>query len=81
MNIILADVDGGLINAWNSIASDNVHVTTYQGSIFEIECDALVSPANSFGFMDGSLDFAISEFFGWHVQDRLQEAIKSKHSG
>lgn len=81
MNIVLADIDGGLIKAWNSIAGDNVHVSTYQGSIFEVECDALVSPANSFGFMDGSLDFAISEFFGWHVQDRLQEAIKSKHSG
>jgi len=81
MNIVLADIDGGLIKAWNSIAGDNVHVSTYQGSIFEVECDALVSPANSFGFMDGSLDFAISEFFGWHVQDRLQEAIKSKHNG
>jgi len=81
MNIVLADIDGNLINAWNDIASNNAHVTTYQGSIFEVECDALVSPANSFGFMDGSLDFAISEFFGWHVQDRLQEAIKSKHNG
>lgn len=49
MNIVLADVDGGLIEAWNSIAGDNPHVSTYQGSIFEVECDALVSPANSFG--------------------------------
>lgn len=81
MNIILADVDGNLINAWNDIASNNVYVTTYRGSIFEVECDALVSPANSFGFMDGSLDFSISEYFGWHVQDRLQDAIKSKHHG
>jgi O-acetyl-ADP-ribose deacetylase (regulator of RNase III) len=81
MNIVLADIEGNLINAWNDIAPNNTNVTTYQGSIFEVECDALVSPANSFGFMDGSLDFAISEFFGWHVQDRLQEAIKSKHSG
>jgi O-acetyl-ADP-ribose deacetylase (regulator of RNase III) len=81
MKIVLADIDGSLIKAWSGIASGNPHVSTYQGSIFEVECDALVSPANSFGFMDGSLDFAISEFFGWHVQDRLQEAIKSKHSG
>ncbi len=29
MNIVLADIDGGLIKAWNSIASDNVHVSTY----------------------------------------------------
>jgi len=81
MNIVLADIEGNLINAWNDIASNNSNVTTYQGSIFEVECDALVSPANSFGFMDGSLDFEISEFFGWHVQNRLQEAIKSKHNG
>jgi len=80
MNIVLADIEGNLINAWNDIASNNSNVTTYQGSIFEVECDALVSPANSFGFMDGSLDFEISEFFGWHVQNRLQEAIKSKHN-
>jgi O-acetyl-ADP-ribose deacetylase (regulator of RNase III) len=81
MNIVLADVDGGLINAWNDVASNNTYVTTHQGSIFGVECDALVSPANSFGFMDGSLDFSISEYFGWHVQDRLQDAIKSKHHG
>ena len=81
MNIVLADIEGNLINAWNDIASNNSNITTYQGSIFEVECDALVSPANSFGFMDGSLDFEISEFFGWHVQNRLQEAIKSKHNG
>jgi O-acetyl-ADP-ribose deacetylase (regulator of RNase III) len=81
MNIVLADIEGNLINAWNDVASNNTDVVTYQGSIFDVECDALVSPANSFGFMDGSLDFAISEFFGWHVQDRLQEAIKSKHNG
>lgn len=52
-----------------------------EGSIFEVECDALVSPANSFGFMDGGLDMAISEFFGWHVQARLQELIRAKHHG
>jgi hypothetical protein len=27
------------------------------------------------------LVFSISEYFGWHVQDRLQDAIKSKHHG
>ena len=81
MNIVLTDISGEIIKAWSDLPNKNSNVTTFQGSIFEVECDALVSPANSFGFMDGSLDFAISEFFGWHVQDRLQEAIKSKHNG
>jgi len=76
MNIVLADIEGNLINAWNDIASNNSNITTYQGSIFEVECDALVSPANSFGFMDGSLDFEISEFFGWHVQNKIARSNK-----
>jgi len=31
--------------------------------------------------MDGGLDQAISEFFGWHVQDRLQAKIRERHHG
>jgi O-acetyl-ADP-ribose deacetylase (regulator of RNase III) len=81
MNIVLTDIDGEIIKAWNKLPDRSTNVTVFQGSIFEVECDAIVSPANSFGFMDGSLDFAISEYFGWHIQERLQEAIKTKHNG
>ena len=31
--------------------------------------------------MDGSLDLLISEYFGWHVQERLQELIRDKYHG
>jgi O-acetyl-ADP-ribose deacetylase (regulator of RNase III) len=81
VKIILADLQSNLIQAWNDITDDTDIVTTYQGSIFDVECDALVSPANSFGFMDGGIDLKISEFFGWHVQGRLQELIRTKHHG
>jgi hypothetical protein len=53
MRIILADRRGKLIDAWSRVSSDSDPVTTYQGSIFDVQSDALVSPANSFGFMDG----------------------------
>jgi O-acetyl-ADP-ribose deacetylase (regulator of RNase III) len=81
MKIILADRRGKLIEAWNSVAADSDPVTTHQGSIFDLQSDALVSPANSFGFMDGGLDLKISQFFGWHVQERLQQLIRTKHHG
>ena len=81
MKIVLADLQEKLIEAWQAIDHKKEYVTTYHGSIFEVECDALVSPANSFGYMDGGLDMAISSFFGWHVQDRLQQKIQSKHHG
>jgi O-acetyl-ADP-ribose deacetylase (regulator of RNase III) len=51
------------------------------GSIFDIACDALVSPANSFGFMDGGIDALYTERFGFEVQVRLQRQIASRHHG
>lgn len=51
------------------------------GNILDEKSDALVSPANSFGFMDGGLDYKLSEYFGWGIQETLQEIIKTKHNG
>jgi O-acetyl-ADP-ribose deacetylase (regulator of RNase III) len=42
---------------------------------------ALVSPANSYGFMDGGIDAAYSAFFGPRVQADVQEAINRRPEG
>jgi O-acetyl-ADP-ribose deacetylase (regulator of RNase III) len=81
MKLVLADLQDKLLQAWQEVGSDKNYVTTHHGSIFEVECNALVSPANSFGFMDGGIDMAITKFFGWQVQERLQELIQTKHHG
>ena len=81
MIIILADLQIQVIQAWQSALKEFSNVEIHYGSIFDVQCDAIVSPANSFGFMDGGIDMAISRFFGWHVQERLQEKIKTKHHG
>lgn len=45
-----------------------ISVTTYQGYFQNYlqanDVDCMVSPANSFGLMDGGLDLAISNFYG-----------------
>jgi len=81
MEIVLADLQQEVLEAWHRVGADKRYITTHHGSIFDLECDALVSPANSFGFMDGGIDMAISKFFGWHVQDRLQRVIQAQHHG
>lgn len=43
--------------------------------------DAVVSSANSFGFMDGGFDYKLSEYFGWDLEKRLQEKIKREYCG
>jgi len=81
LDLTLAAVEDDIADAWERHCGDLDFVTVYRGSILDLACDALVSPANSFGFMDGGIDMAYSKHFGWHVQARLQEAIRTRHHG
>jgi O-acetyl-ADP-ribose deacetylase (regulator of RNase III) len=81
MKIVLAAVESDLADAWERHCGDLPDVTVYRGSILDLTVDAVVSPANSFGFMDGGIDHRYSHHFGWHVQDRLQELIRTRHHG
>jgi O-acetyl-ADP-ribose deacetylase (regulator of RNase III) len=45
------------------------------------EYDCMVSAANSFGLMDGGVDLAISNFFGWDLQERVQDRIIAEFRG
>eukprot|EP00005_Dracoamoeba_jomungandri_P009458 CAMPEP_0174263494 /NCGR_PEP_ID=MMETSP0439-20130205/18917_1 /TAXON_ID=0 /ORGANISM="Stereomyxa ramosa, Strain Chinc5" /LENGTH=312 /DNA_ID=CAMNT_0015348867 /DNA_START=92 /DNA_END=1027 /DNA_ORIENTATION=+ len=46
-----------------------------------IHADAIVSPANSFGFMDGGIDMVYSLRFGWQMNGRLHEVIQKDFHG
>jgi O-acetyl-ADP-ribose deacetylase (regulator of RNase III) len=43
--------------------------------------DCLVSPANSFGMMDGGVDAAITQFFGISLMERVQQKILDDYLG
>jgi O-acetyl-ADP-ribose deacetylase (regulator of RNase III) len=45
----------------------------------DIEADAIVSPANSFGFMDGGIDAVYTYQFGIGLQERLQALLAEEH--
>ena len=45
----------------------------------EVEC--VVSPANSYGLMDGGYDYAISEWFGWDLMKKVQAFILEHYKG
>lgn len=64
MEIVLCDRSINMINAWNNHFSDIENVLIIQDDINTIDCNAIVSPANSFGFMDGGIDYYISECTG-----------------
>jgi O-acetyl-ADP-ribose deacetylase (regulator of RNase III) len=81
LKIILSAVEKELYNAWKIFTEDLPDVEIYHGSILDLSVDAVVSPANSYGFMDGGIDLLYSHRLGWHVQERLQKIIKQKHYG
>jgi O-acetyl-ADP-ribose deacetylase (regulator of RNase III) len=90
MKIYLTAVDGPLLQAWRkfceplnnadtpftSTRRELVFVEVAEGSILDLEVEAVVSPANSFGFMDGGIDAAYTRHFGEGVQEALQDAIR-----
>ena len=75
MKIILAYRESELGEAWNALFAEQADVSIVDSDITTIDCDAIVSPANSFGFMDGGLDLALSKRFGWKIEKRLRAAI------
>lgn len=81
MRIILSSIMPDLAAAFRKHCGELEDVEILEGDILELEVDAVVSPANSFGFMDGGIDMAYSRHFGWHVEQRLQRIIESKYRG
>jgi O-acetyl-ADP-ribose deacetylase (regulator of RNase III) len=81
LQIVLTAIDTPLAAAWQRWCADLRCVEVHQGSIFDAACDAVVSPANSFGFMDGGIDRLYTEFFGPAVQERVQACIRGCHGG
>ncbi len=81
MKIVLSATEDDLADAWERHCGDLPDVTVHRGSILDLSVDAVVSPANSFGFMDGGIDHLYSSRFGRGVQDRLQELIRTRHHG
>ena len=63
-------------DSWRKYFSEEKNVKIIKGNIIKESCDAIVSPANSFGFMDGGLDYALSVRFGWGMQNILQDKIQ-----
>jgi len=81
MKITLVDHGQDLARAWRRAFEDIEEVEVVEDDYFEHPADAMVSPANSFGIMDGGLDLAIRNSLGLEVQRRVQRAIVEQHHG
>ena len=81
MKLILSATEASLANAWEKFCGDLDFVEIHRGSILDVDCDAVVSPANSFGFMDGGIDALYMDYFGSDIQMIVRRQIFEQHRG
>ena len=78
MHIELTYREKELGQAWDVTFAPAHNVAVVEADITTTACSAVVSPANSFGFMDGGLDAALSDRFGWDLQKKVQATIADR---
>ena len=79
MKIYLLDRNSVTTEQWQRYFAEdadvevvNMYFEDFMNS-HDVEC--VVSPANSYGLMDGGYDRAISEYFGWDLMKVVQKRI------
>ena len=80
-NLYLIDSKEELCDKWRQVFSSYPEIEVLTGDYFQQSADAIVSPANSFGIMDGGLDLAIRNELGFQVETDIQKVILNKYHG
>lgn len=82
MNLILCDYNSILCAEWEKNFQNEPEVQIVCGDFKSVlEYDCIVSPANSFGIMDGGFDLALVNYFGQELMERVQDKIRAEYAG
>src|SRR5688500_11481183 len=81
LELHLVDADADVAAALAKSFASFPGVCVGGGDLLAEEQHALVSPANSEGFMDGGIDRAIAAFFGSRVEEQVRAAIAARPEG
>lgn len=82
VSLILCDKSLDMVRAWRLQFPDELGIKIVQQNLLTVAADALVVPANSFGFTDGGVDVAVSgAIFDMGLQDRLRQQIDAEYAG
>ena len=82
LRIHLRDRSAEVVAAWRDAFAGTRNVDISEGDIFAgPTADAIVSPANSFGYMDGGIDGVYAQRFGPEMCERLRVLIKAAWDG
>lgn len=78
---MLCAFDEGLARAWQTVQETVAGpVRVHEGSILEVEAQAVVSPANSYGWMRGGIDAVYARAFPG-IEQHVRSAVLAYHGG
>ncbi|HHJ17281.1 MAG TPA: AraC family transcriptional regulator [Gammaproteobacteria bacterium] len=75
MKLHLVDTMPEMVTAWDRVFSGAPDVEICHGNILDFAEDTIVSPANSYGYMDGGIDKVYRDHFGIKIEKIVQDAI------
>src|SRR6266481_6302505 len=81
MRLHLVDQNDELVAAWKKAFNPFPEVTVQHGDLLVVAEHCVVSPANSYGYMDGGIDAAYRAFFGAQIERKVQDAVTSRPEG
>jgi O-acetyl-ADP-ribose deacetylase (regulator of RNase III) len=77
----LVDINTAVVRAWRTPFKEFPEVWVQEGDLLSVAYNAVVSPANSYGFMDGCIDAAYVRLFGSGIESQVQEVIARRPEG
>lgn len=85
MKVFLLDNKKQTVNIWKLYFAEDADVEPvcddFKHFMDNTDVECVVSPANSYGLMDGGYDLAISEWFGWDLAGKAQAYILEHYRG
>jgi O-acetyl-ADP-ribose deacetylase (regulator of RNase III) len=81
MRLHFVDINPAVADALATSFAGHSEVQVQCADILALASHCVVSPANSFGYMDGGIDAAYSQFFGPSLQVAVQTAIHRRPEG
>lgn len=80
LELVLCAVEEPLARAWEAAARQRHGIRVHHGSVLDVRAQAVVSPANSYGWMRGGIDAVYAQVFP-NIEQAVRSAVLAFHGG
>ncbi|PPK61720.1 macro domain-containing protein [Actinokineospora auranticolor] len=80
LELVLCAREEPLADVWDEVAAQRPDIRVHRGSVLDVSAQAVVSPANSYGYMRGGIDAVYAQRFP-AVEQHVRSAVLALHGG